>query len=187
MPTPSYFANFSQMVAKGLDQLRQDFMSLRTNRATPAMLERIRVSTYGSEMPINQVASIGVLDNRTLEIRAWDPQVLPEIEKAILKSDLGVTPVADGNVLRLSLPLLTEERRKELAKIAKKYAEDGRVRIRAARRDAQEEAIARVFKEKKITEDEKFRRQHELDALTNKYIVDIDQLLAAKEKEIFEI
>lgn len=187
MQVPHYLNNFAQAVTRGLDQLRQDFMSLRTNRATPTLLERIRVSVYGSEMPINQVASIGVLDTRTLEIRAWDPQVLPEIEKAILKSDLGITPITDGSVLRLSLPLLTEERRKDLVKIAKKYAEDGRVRIRTARRDAQEEAIVKVFKEKKIAEDEKFRRQHELDALTNKYIADIDQLLAAKEKEIFEI
>lgn len=187
MQIPLYFNPFSQACQKSFDQLKQDFLSLRTGRVGPAALAHIKVTAYGGEMPIQQVATVGVLDARTLEVRPWDPAVVGDVEKAILKSDLGVSPVNDGQTLRLNFPALTEERRAEFAKVAKKYAEDARVRVRNTRRDAQEEAVNRVFKEKKITEDEKFRRQHELDQLTNKLIADIDHFLAAKEKEIFEI
>ncbi len=162
-------------------------MGLRTNRVSPNLLDRVRVNAYGGDVPIQQVATIGVMDARTLEIRPWDTQVIAEIEKALQKSDIGVSPNNDGHVLRLNFPALTQERRGELAKIAKKYAEEARVRVRNARRDAQEEAISKALKDKKITEDEKFRRQTELDGLTNKFIADIDHLLAAKEKEIFEV
>ncbi|MBI2070131.1 MAG: ribosome recycling factor [Elusimicrobia bacterium] len=187
MQAPAHFQKFAQAAKGALDQLRQEFMSIRTSRVSPSMLERIKVLTYGAEMPINQVASVGSLDARTLEVRPWDPKVAGDIEKAIQKSDLGVTPTNDGTVLRIAFPALTEERRKDYIKVAKNYAEAARVKVRNARRDAQEEAIQKPLKEKKITEDEKFRRQHELDGLTNKLIQDVDSLLAAKEKEILEV
>ncbi|MBI4667590.1 MAG: ribosome recycling factor [Elusimicrobia bacterium] len=184
---PPHFQKFAQDAQKALDQLKQDFISIRSNRVAPVVLERIRVNAYGSQLPVNQLATVSVADGRTLEIRPWDPKVIEEIEKAIQKSDLGISPATDGSVIRLAFPALTEERRKEYVKVAKKYAEDGRVKVRNARREAQEEAIAAPFKDKKIAEDEKFRRQHELDALTAKFIKDVDGLLALKEKEIFEV
>lgn len=182
-----YFASYAQTVQKALDQLRQDFVTLRTNRASPALLDRVRVSAYGAEMPIQQLASVSAPDSRTLEVRPWDPKVTPDIEKAILKSDIGVSPSSDGTVIRLVLPTLTAERRQELVKVAKKFAEDARVRVRNARRDAGEEAINKPLKEKKIAEDEKFKRQQELDQLTTKGIAEVDQLLATKEKEILQV
>ncbi|MBI4370591.1 MAG: ribosome recycling factor [Elusimicrobia bacterium] len=187
MSVPFYFQGFEQQARKIFDQLKNNFTSIRSNRASPAILERVRVMAYGSEMPISQLATVTVSDARTIEIRPWDPQVVPEIDKAIQKSDLGITPSTDGQILRLAFPSLTEERRKEYVRAAKKYAEDARVAIRNSRRDAQEEAITKLLKEKKIPEDQKFRRQQELDQFTNKWIADIDHLVAAKEKDIFEI
>lgn len=187
MNAPPYFQKFAHNCQKAMEDLRSQFVAVRTNRVTAAILDKIRVTAYGSDMPVNQVASVSALDARTLEIRPWDPQVLPEIEKAIHKSDLGVTPSGDGAVLRLAFPALTEERRKEYVKIAKKYAEDTRVRIRNERRQAHDDEVAKPLKDKKITEDEKNRRQHELDGMTAHWTAQVDQLLAAKEKEVLEV
>lgn len=187
MNIPSYFQKFAQAAQKALGDLKQQFLSIRTNRINTAILDRVRVSSYGSELPVNQVATVGVADARTLEIRPWDPQLVAEIDKAIRKADIGVTPSVDGSLLRLIFPSLTEDRRKEYSRIAKKYAEDMRVRIRNERRVAQDAEIAKPLKDKKITMDDKVRRQQELDGLTVKFTAEVDSLVASKEKEIFEI
>ncbi|MEK7287898.1 MAG: ribosome recycling factor [Elusimicrobiota bacterium] len=187
MNIPPYFQKFAQDCQKILEDLKQQFFTIRASRVTSAILDRVRVSAYGSEVPLIQVASVSALDARTLEIRPWDPQVIGEIEKAIQKSDIGVTPSGDGVALRLAFPSLSEERRKEYARIARKYSEDSRVRIRNERRAAHENEVNKLFKDKKITEDEKSRRQREIDDLTAKFSAQVDVILAAKEKEILEV
>ncbi|MBI4063915.1 MAG: ribosome recycling factor [Elusimicrobia bacterium] len=187
MSAPAHFQKFHQEAQKAMEHMKKEFVAIRTSRASPALLDRVRVEAYGGEMPVNQVASVSVVEGRTLEVRPWDPQVVPSIEKAIQKADLGIAPNTDGAVIRLVFPALTEERRKEYVKVAKQLAEETRVKVRKARHQAQEEAVQGPFKDKKIPEDEKFRRQTSLDQLTAKFIADIDSLLASKEKEILEI
>lgn len=180
------YRNAEERMQKALSVLKQDLASLRAGRATPALLDKITVDYYGSPMPINQLANISVPEPRLLVIQPWDKNAVPEIERAILKSDLGLTPNTDGSVIRLAIPQLTEERRKELVKICKKKAEEGRVAIRNIRRDANEE-LKRMEKAGEITEDEYHRAQEEIQKLTNKMIEGVDKVLADKEKEIMEV
>lgn len=171
---------------KSVDSMRKDFMAIRTGRATSAVLEPIRVSAYGQEMPIKQMASISIPEPRMIVIQPWDKSVLAELEKAIQKSDLGINPVNDGKILRLVFPPLTEERRKDLVKQVKKRAEDGKVAIRNIRRDAME-MLKLMEKDGDISEDDEKRGQEEIDELTKKIIDEIDKIRDAKEKEILEI
>lgn len=171
---------------KTVEIVKREFASLRAGRATPALLDKILVNYYGTPTPVNQLASISVPEPRLLVVQPWDKSVTGEIEKAILKSDLGITPSSDGNVIRLTIPQLTEERRQELVKVIKKKAEEGRVAIRNVRRDANDQLKAKQ-KKGEITEDELRRGQDEVQKLTDKYIKEIDRLLQAKEKEIMEI
>jgi len=171
---------------KTVEVVNKDFGSLRAGRATPSLLDKITANYYGTPTPINQMANITAPEARLLVIQPWDKTALPEIEKAILKSDLGITPVSDGNVIRLAIPQLTKERRAELVKIVKKRAEEGRVAIRNLRRDAND-ALKNKQKNGEISEDEQRRLQDEVQKLTDKYIKEIDELLAAKEKEIMTV
>lgn len=165
---------------------RRELASIRTGRANPALLDRITVDYYGTPMPVNQLASISVPEARLLVIQPWDKTALKEIEKAILKSDLGLVPTSDGTVLRLQIPQLTEERRRELARIARKETEEKRVAVRNVRRDVND-ALKKLEKDGKLPEDASRRAQAQVQELTDRYIQEIDNLLAAKEKEILEV
>lgn len=168
------------------EALRREFAGLRAGRATPALLERIMVDYYGVQTPINQLANISVPEPRLLVIQPWDKTIMPNIEKAILKSDLGITPANDGTVIRLVVPQLTEERRQELVKNVRKSAENGRVAVRNIRREANEN-IKKLEKKGEISEDESRRTQDEVQKLTDEAIREVDRILAAKEKEILEV
>lgn len=165
---------------------KRTFASVRTGRANPALLDRIVVSYYGTPTPLNQMASVSVPGPRLLVITPWDKGSIKDIEKAILASDLGLTPSNDGTVIRLSIPTLTEERRKELVRVVRKDAEDHRVAVRNIRRDLND-AVKKLEKNGDISEDESRRVQEEIQEQTNKFIEQIDELLKAKEKEIMEV
>ena len=165
---------------------RRDLAAIRTGRANPALLDRITVDYYGTPTPLNQLASITVPEARLLVVQPWDKNSLKDIEKAIMSSDLGLTPNNGGTVIRIQIPQLTEERRRDLARLARKEAEEKRVAVRSARRDANEE-LKRREKECVISEDDSRRAQTDVQQLTDKYIKEIDDLLAAKEKEIMEV
>lgn len=171
---------------KTVEVVRKEFASLRAGRATPALLDKVMVDYYGTPTPVNQLATVSVPEARLLVIQPWDKSVLPEIERAILKSDLGITPSSDGSVIRLAIPQLTQERRAELVKVIKKKAEEGRVAIRNIRRDVND-AVKQQQKNGEISEDELRRHQDEIQKLTDKYIKEIDQLVSNKEQEIMEI
>lgn len=171
---------------KSVEVVKKEFASLRAGRATPALLDKIMVQYYGTPTPVNQLANINIPEARLLVIQPWDKNALPDIEKAILKSDLGITPASDGNVIRLTVPQLTKERRIELVKVIKKKAEEGRVAIRNLRREAND-VLKGQQKNGDISEDELRRLQDEVQKLTDKYIKEIDALFAAKEKEILTI
>jgi len=173
-------------MTKAVKVLREDLNAIRTGRASPALVERLRVDYYGTPTPLNQLAAISVPEPRLLVIRPWDPSVLDEIEKAILKSELGLTPNNDGAVIRLSIPRLTEERRHELSKLVGRRVEEGRIAIRNIRRDAQEE-LRTMEKEKLITEDELFNARKKLQDLHDKYIAQMDEIGKAKQQEILEV
>lgn len=169
-----------------IDSTKREFATIRTGRATPSLLDRVTVDYYGTETPLNQLASISVPEPRMLMVQPWDKSAVKAIEKAILTSDLGLTPSSDGNVIRIPIPPLTEERRKELVKLVRKVAEEKRVAVRNIRRDANEE-VKSLEKSGEISEDESRRTQSEIQELTDKYIEQVDELLAAKEKEILEV
>jgi ribosome recycling factor len=156
---------------------------VRTGRASTAILDNLRVEYYGALTPLKQMAAVTTPDARLIMIQPWDKNALPEIEKAILKSDIGISPTNDGKSIRLSIPPLTQERRAELDKVLKKIAEDGHISIRTGRHHAIE-AIRKLEKDKAITEDDRFKATEDTQKLTDKYVKDIDTLLAAKEKEI---
>jgi ribosome recycling factor len=166
-----------------LDALGREFASVRTGRASTALLDPIRVDYYGTPTAINQMASVSVPDARTLAIQPWEANQLHAIEKAIMKSDLGVTPVNDGKIVRLTMPPLTEERRKQLAKNVAKMAEDGRVAIRNLRREANDK-LKSMAKDKKVSEDDERRGHDQIQKTTDKFIAKVDELLRKKEQEI---
>ncbi len=169
-----------------VDLLSREFAAVRTGRASTALLDNIRVEAYGNLTPINQMASLSVPDSKTLVIQAWDASQLGNIEKAILKSDLGITPSGDGKVLRLSMPTLTEERRKQLAKTIGKYAEDARVAIRNVRREANDKLKA-MAKDKKVSQDDERRGHDAIQKATDKFIAKVEELAKKKEQEILAI
>lgn len=165
---------------------RRELGSIRTGRANPALLDRITVDYYGTPTPLNQLASISVPEARLLVVQPWDKNSLKEIEKAILGSELGLTPNSDGTVIRIQIPQLTEERRRDLARMARKEAEDKRVAVRNVRRDANDD-LKQLEKDGIISEDECRRAQADVQQLTDQYVKEIDELLATKEKEILEV
>ena len=168
------------------DLLAREFSGVRTGRANTALLDAVRVEAYGAQTPINQMASLSVPDPKTLVIQPWDTSQIPAIEKAILKSDLGLTPSSDGKVIRLSMPTLTEERRKQLAKTVGKLAEEARVAIRNIRRDANDRLKA-LAKDKKVSQDEERRGHDQIQKITDKFIAKVDELTKKKEQEILAI
>lgn len=168
---------------KTVEATQREFSTIRTGRASSAILESVRVDYYGTPTPLKQLAAVSTPDARLIVIQPWDKNVMADIEKAILKSDIGITPTNDGKVVRLSMPPLTQERRAELDKVLKKIAEDGHISVRTARHAAIEN-VRKSEKDKVITEDEKFKTQDDIQKLTDKYIKEIDNMLAAKEKEI---
>jgi len=185
MVLKEFLKETEEKMKKTIDSVVREFSEVRTGRANPHIVEGIKVDYYGVPTPLKQLASISVPDARLIIIQPWDVTVIAEIEKAILKSNLGVTPVNDGKVVRLSLPELSKERREELVKIVKELAEKGRISLRTIRRDANELA-KRLEQDKKISEDDRFKAQEEVQKLTDNYIKKIDTLLKDKEKEILE-
>lgn len=171
---------------KSLEHLKRDLSGLRTGRASVALLDNIRVDYYGTMTPLKQVASVSTPEARLITVQPWDVKLIKEIEKALATSDLGITPSNDGKVIRVPLPPLTEERRKDLIKICKKHGEETKVQIRAVRRDANEE-LKKLQKEGKLSEDDLRRAEAEIQKLTDQYIVKIDQVLKKKEEEILEV
>lgn len=182
----SIYDKVKAQMEKAVDDLKHEFTVIRTGRASISLLEGIRVGYYGTQVPINQVANIVIPEVRLIEIKPWDKNVLPEIEKAILKSDLGLSPLNDGKTIRLKIPTLTEERRRELVKITGKIAEDHRVELRNIRRQAKEELIELEAK-KAISEDERFKALEKINQITNECIEKIDETIKHKEKEIMEV
>lgn len=172
-------------MTRTVEALERDFKRIRTGRASTALLEGIKVDCYETQMPLEQVASIAAPESRLITIQPWDLSVIGDIEKAILKSELGLTPVSDGKIIRISIPPLTEERRKELAKLAKKMAEENRISVRNLRREAND-----MFKdlktEKEISEDEFYKSQEDVQKITDEFIKTIDEITSRKEKEIIE-
>ena len=180
------FAEYGRRMDKSLDHLAEEFGAVRAGRANANVLDRITVEYYGSETPLNGVATISTPDARTLVIQPWDTSLLKEIQKAIQTNELGINPQNDGKVIRLIFPQLTEERRKELTKQVKKYAEEAKVAMRNIRRDGMD-YIKKLKKDSEITEDEQKKAEKDLQDLLDKYIKKADEALAAKEKELMSI
>lgn len=175
-----------EKMKKALDRMRGEFSSLRSGRASPSLLENVKVDFYGASTPLKQVAAIGVPDGRTLEVKPWDVSQLPALEKAIHMSGLGLTPSNDGKLIRITLPTPTEERRRELVKMVKKMTEEFRVSIRNDRREAMEK-LKNAEKDKALTQDQLKTSEHALQTMTDTYVRRVDEGLAAKEKEIMEV
>ena len=185
IPTQAVLKDAETRMQGAVEALAREFAGVRTGRASTALLEGIRVDYYNTPTPVTQVASLSVPDPRTILVQPWDASVLPKLEKAIQKSDLGVTPTNDGKVIRLAIPPLNEERRKQLAKSVGKVAEDGRVAVRNIRREVKDKLRA-LAKDKKISEDDEKRSEAELQKLTDRFIQRVDELLKKKEQEILE-
>jgi len=180
------YVSHEEKMKKALEALRRELLTLRAGRATPALLDKITVDYYGTLTPINQVANISVPEPRMITIQAWEKPMIAQIEKAILKSDLGLTPNSDGVIIRLNIPQLTQQRRIELVKVVHKKAEENRIVIRNLRRDAND-IVKKLEKEKSISEDEAKKAQEDMQKLTDKYIKEVDTIMSGKEKEILEV
>ncbi len=178
--------DMTDKMEKSMEAFRNELAKIRTGRASLSLFDGVKVESYGAMMPLNQVATLTIPESRMIVIQPWDPQVLPGIEKAILKSNLGLTPASDGKVIRISVPQLTEERRKELVKQVKKTCEDFRVNIRNSRRDAIDH-FKKMKKDKEISEDDLFKYQDEAQKETDRFIKQIDEALVDKEKEVMEV
>jgi ribosome recycling factor len=174
-----------QKMNNSVGSLKKDFLRIRTGRASATLLDGIKVNCYETHMPLDQVASISVPESRLITIKPWDQSIIGEIEKSILKSELGLTPMNDGKIIRISIPPLSEERRKELAKMAKKISEDAKISVRNHRREANER-FKELKSQKEISEDEMFKSQDEVQKITDEFIKSIDTITAEKEKEIIE-
>ena len=180
------FLETEERMSKTVSSLEKEFAKLRTGRATTALVDNIKADYYGAPTPISNMASVTVPDSRTISIQPWDKSGFSAIEKALLKSDLGLTPVNDGKIIRITIPALTEERRKELVKVARKYTEDAKVAVRNVRRDAND-ALKKMEKDKVLSEDERKKGEEDVQKTTDKYIAQLDKVTQAKEKEILEI
>lgn len=184
--TSEVIMEMAEKMDSSLDAFKQELTRIRTGRASLSLLDGIRVNAYGSSMPLNQVGSLTIPESRQIVIQPWDPQVMSSIEKAILKSELSLTPINDGKVIRINIPQLTEERRKEFVKMVKKIAEEYRIAVRNHRRDAID-TLKKQKKNKEISEDELFKLQDEAQKETDSYIAKIDQVAAEKENEVMEV
>ena len=173
-------------MTKSIEALRHDLTKLRTGRATSALVDHLKVNYYGSDMPLTQVASVTVTDARSLTISPWEKQMVSAVEKAILASDLGLTPNTAGTVIRINIPALTEERRRELSKHVHGEGENAKIAVRNIRRDANQQ-VKDLLKEKEITEDEERQTQDEIQKLTDKAIKDVDDVVKAKEQELMSV
>lgn len=180
------FQEAEDKMKKSLAALERDLGSVRAGRANPSLLDRITVDYYGTPTPLNHLATISAPEARLLLIQPWDKQVMGEIEKAIMKSDLGLNPSSDGNVIRLAIPQLTQERREELTRVVRKKAEEARVAVRNIRREANER-VKVMQKAGDISEDEQNRREEKIQQLTDRYVARIEDILAGKEAEIMEV
>lgn len=178
--------NATARMAKSIDALKDELTKIRTGRAHPSLLDHVMVLFYGNEVPLAQAASVAAADARTLTVTPWDKNMVPVIEKAILTSNLGLNPVTSGTVIRVPLPPLTEERRRDMIKVVRAEGEAGKVAIRNIRRDANAE-LKEMLKKKEISEDEERRAQDDIQKLTDKYIAEVDKALAAKEADLMEI
>jgi ribosome recycling factor len=180
------YADTRDRMKKVIESLEREFKRVRTGRASVALLDGIRMDYYGTSTPLNQIATLTVPDSRSITIQPWDTSVIGDIEKAILKSELGLTPMNDGKIIRISIPPLTEERRRELVKVIRKMAEESKVALRNIRRDSNE-MLKDLKKDKAISEDEQFRGQDEVQKITDELIKQADAVYASKEKEILEV
>lgn len=178
--------NTEEKMKHAVDFLKKELASVRTGRASLALLDHIIVDYYGTQSHINQVAALGTPDGRTITIQPWDQKMIGEIEKAIMKSDLGLTPINDGKLIRINIPSLTEERRKELVKVVKKRGEESRVAVRNIRRDTND-ALKKLQKDGHVSEDTVKKSHDEVQKMTDSYIKKIDEVLEHKEKEIMEV
>ncbi|MBM3249927.1 MAG: ribosome recycling factor [Candidatus Omnitrophica bacterium] len=185
MTTKEVLHSGEEKMKKTFESVSREFSEIRTGRASPAIVEGLHVDYYGTPTLLKQLASISVPDAHLIVIQPWDMTAIPEIERAIMKSNLGITPSNDGKLVRLSVPPLSKERRQELAKVVHKMAEEGRVSLRTVRREAKE-ALEKLEKDKVIAEDDKFRGIDELQKLVDKYIAKVDELLKSKEEEILK-
>jgi ribosome recycling factor len=180
------FADSRDRMKKVLDNLEHEYKRVRTGRASVALLDGIRIDYYGTSTPLNQIATLTIPESRTIGIQPWDTSIIGEVEKAILKSELGLTPMNDGKVIRIGIPPLTEERRRDLVKVIRKMAEECKVAVRNVRRDSNE-MLKDLKKEKEISEDEQFRGQEEVQKITDEFIKAVDVVYGIKEKEILEV
>lgn len=189
MSQPAVLKDLETRMQAAVDALTREFAGVRTGRANAALLDAVRVDAYGNLTPINQLASVSVPDPRSIVIQPWDASLMKEIEKGIAKSDLGLTPSNDGKVIRLTLPTLTEERRKQLAKAVGKFAEDARVAIRNARREANDKlkALAKESKDKKISEDEERRGHDQIQKATDRFTAKVEEMAKKKEQEVMTV
>ena len=185
MSSEEVFGSADAKMRKAVEVLKHELATIRTGRAHPGLVEHIMVDYHGTPVPLNQIAGIGIPEARLLVIQPWDKQVLPNVEKAILKSDLGLTPNNDGNIIRLAIPQLTEEMRSQLVKVVRKRVEDGRVAVRNVRRDAVE-GLRKLKENKEMSEDEQKRAMIRLQQLTDKFIEEIDRIAKSKEAELLE-
>jgi ribosome recycling factor len=184
--TKDLIKDMSAHMDKTIDALRKEYQKVRTGRASTGLLDEVRVDYYGTPTPINQLATLAVPEPRTITLQPWEAKQIPAIEKAILNANLGLTPSNDGKMIRLNLPPLTEERRKEIVKQLRKMAEDAKVAIRNIRRDSID-GLKKLEKDKQITEDELKRAEKEVQDVTNGHVSKIDEVLAHKEKEVMEV
>ena len=180
------FNDFQDKMEKSLDILRRDFQGLRTGRASASLLEPIAVEAYGSKVPINQVGNISIPESRLITVQIWDETLIQSVEKAIRNSDLGLNPMIEGNVIRVPIPELSQERRIEIVKIASKYAEDTRITIRNIRRDAMD-MIKDEEKQKNISKDDSFQFSEKMQKITDGFIEKVDTLFQEKEKDILKV
>ena len=184
--TDAILKEMKDKMEKAIDIFHRELAKLRTGRASLSMLDGIKVDYYGTPKLLNQLATMSVPESRLITIQPWDANILSDIEKAIMNSDLGLTPTNDGKLIRISIPQLTEERRKDIVKVAKKVAEECKIAIRNNRRDANEE-VKKLEKDKTISQDDSKKKQAQIQEITDKYIVKIDDILKHREKEIMEV
>jgi ribosome recycling factor len=178
--------NAEQKMQKSVDSLKTNLAKIRTGRAQPSLLDHVQVDYYGSMLPLSQVANLGLADARTITVQPWEKKMVQVVEKAIRESDLGLNPATQGDLIRVPMPALTEERRKELTKVVKGEGEDAKVSIRNVRRDANE-GLKKLLKDKAISEDDERRAQEDVQKLTDRFIAEVDKHVTDKEKEIMTV
>ena len=186
MTIASIKSGAEQKMGRSVEALKNELHKIRTGRAHPGLLDQVHVEYYGSMLPISQVANVSLLDARTISVQPWEKGMGPKIEKAIRESDLGLNPAAQGDLLRVPLPALTEERRRELTKVVRHAGEEAKIAVRNLRRDANEH-LKRLLKDKEVPEDEERRAQDEVQKMTDRTVSEIDRLIAAKEAEIMAV